>query len=248
MRAGEPWRPLDADEYRWCGAAVVSEQLLGRIGEQWFGLGVLDGASAPPDGWIAADLRKLLPAAPQRDYALLSRARQVLHWFNGHRRCGRCGSATEMASKEPALCCGECGALWYPKVSPCIITLVLKGEELLLARNANFPGRFFSTLAGFVDVGESLEQTLEREVMEEVSVQVENLRYFSSQSWPFPSQLMLGFFADYKAGEITPDGEEIIEAGWYHYRQLPPVPPPGFSIAGELIATAVNALSRGDRP
>lgn len=251
-RPGEPWRPMVSDEYRWSGLQVQSESLLGRLGDQWLCLAEIGEGESSLEGllkdWQPLNLYKLLPGVSQQYYGILSRARQILHWQREHRHCGRCGEPTRMDAAEPALRCSACPALWYPKVTPCVITLVLRGEKLLLARNASFPGRFFSTLAGFVEVGENLEQTLGREVMEEVSVRAANFRYYASQSWPFPSQLMLGFFADYQSGEIQPDGKEIVEADWYHYKQLPPVPPPGFSIAGELIATAVAALERGETP
>jgi NAD+ diphosphatase len=105
---------------------------------------------------------------------------------------------------------------------------------MLLARNARFPRPMYSTLAGFIEPGENVEATLVREVREEVGIGVTAPRYFSSQAWPFPNQLMLGFFADYEEGELLPDGDEIAEADWYHPRDLPPVPPPA-SIAGQLI-------------
>jgi NAD+ diphosphatase len=140
----------------------------------------------------------------------------------------------ETADNGRAMACAACRSLLYPRIAPCVIVLVTRGEEMLLARNARFPRPMYSTLAGFIEPGESAEDTLRREIREEVGVEIGESRYFASQPWPFPNQLMLGFFADYAGGELVPDGDEIAEAGWYHPRDLPPVPPPT-SIAGQLI-------------
>jgi NAD+ diphosphatase len=137
--------------------------------------------------------------------------------------------------------CEPCGTLNYPRIAPCVIVLVTRGEELLLARNANFPRPMYSTLAGFIEVGESVEETLVREVREEVGVEVRNLRYFQSQSWPFPNQLMLGFFAEYAGGEIVCDPSEIADARWFHHRELPMIPP-GASVSGQLIRHYIQTL------
>ena len=136
----------------------------------------------------------------------------------------------------------SCGNLVYPRISPCVIVLVTKGEELLLAHNKNFPGNFYSTLAGFIEPGESAEDSLKREVLEEVNIRIKNLTYFGSQSWPFPSQLMLGFHAEYETGEVKPDGVEIDKADWFNYKKLPQVPPANISISGQLIESYVRKL------
>jgi NAD+ diphosphatase len=115
----------------------------------------------------------------------------------------------------------------------------------LLARSARFRSGFFSCLAGFIEVGESAEDTVLREVKEEVGILVNNIRYLKSQSWPFPSQLMLGFIADYQSGEIVPEPGEIEEAGWYDIDNLPNVPIPGISVAGELIEHYVAQARSG---
>ncbi|MEZ5567243.1 MAG: NAD(+) diphosphatase [Halioglobus sp.] len=128
-----------------------------------------------------------------------------------------------------------------PAYRPCVIVLITRGEELLLARNANFPQPMYSTLAGFIEAGESAEATLVREVREEVGVEVGNLRYFQSQAWPFPNQLMLGFFAEYAGGEIVCDELEIADAQWFHYTRLPMIPPVA-SISGQLIQHYVQSL------
>jgi len=144
--------------------------------------------------------------------------------------------------------CKECNNLIYPRISPCVITLVTNKEKLLLAHNKNFPSQIYSTLAGFIEVGETVEEAIQREILEEVNIEVTNCTYFGSQSWPFPNQLMLGFHAEYVTGEIKPDGEEIDVAKWFHYKSLPQVPPGRISISGKLIENYVNKLTKKDLP
>lgn len=137
--------------------------------------------------------------------------------------------------------CQPCATINYPRIAPCVIVLVTRGEELLLARNANFPGPMYSTLAGFIEAGETAEETLVREVKEEVGVDIHRLQYFRSQSWPFPNQLMLGFFAEYAGGDIVCDQQEIVDAQWFHYTELPMVPPTS-SVSGQLIQHYIAQL------
>jgi NAD+ diphosphatase len=122
----------------------------------------------------------------------------------------------------------------YPRIAPAIIVLVRRGDEALLARGARFPAAFYSTLAGFAEVGESLEETLAREVREEVGIEVKNARYFGSQPWPFPHSLILAFTAEWAGGEIVADGVEVLDAQWFRADALPPIPP-RVSIARQLI-------------
>ncbi len=173
-------------------------------------------------------------------FALAGRAQQILAWERDHRFCGRCGAEMYVDLGERAMRCDPCGTVNYPRIAPCIITLVTRGDHMLLARNANFPRPMYSTLAGFIEAGESAEETLVREVKEEVGVDVDEIRYFGSQSWPFPNQLMLGYFARYAGGDIVCDPTEIADAGWYHYSDLPQVPPAS-SISGQLIRAFVDA-------
>lgn len=180
-------------------------------------------------------LRSLLFNGAEHLLASAGLANQVIDWYNSHRYCGRCGAPTTPHARERALVCEPCGRHYFPRINPCIIVLVTRGDQILLASHARSKGEFYSCLAGFIEVGESAEQTIHREVAEEVGVKVHNIRYFGSQSWPFPSQLMLGFFADYLEGDIVPDQEEIERAGWFDVRDLPNHPSARISVAGELI-------------
>ena len=138
--------------------------------------------------------------------------------------------------------CEPCKQMIFPRISPCIIVLVVRGDEVLLAQGVGFPDGMYSTLAGFMEAGETPEETVRREVNEETGIQVKNIRYFSSQSWPFPSQLMLGFFADYESGDIVPDPVEIVDAQWFPINQLPNTPPAN-AISGQLISSQVKTHS-----
>ena len=133
------------------------------------------------------------------------------------------------------LSCPACESEYYPRINPCIIVLVADGRKVLLARSSRRGTTFFSCLAGFIEPGETAEEAVAREVYEEAGIQVTNVRYVKSQPWPFPSQLMLGFYADYAGGDLNPCPEELAEAGWYDVNALPSIPAPSISVAGQLI-------------
>jgi NAD+ diphosphatase len=231
-------RPISADEFRWLDLEVRSEHYLGRFrGRSCF---AVDAEGRLPEGYALAGLRDWLGRAEPAVFYLVGRAQQIIEWHNTHRFCGRCGSAMQDHAADRAKICGDCGLINYPRLAPSIIVLVTRGDEMLLARNANWPNGMFSTLAGFVEPGESIEQTVHREVAEEVGVQVTNLRYLGSQSWPFPNSLMLGFHADYAGGDIVCQDAEIAEAGWFRYDDLPNVPP-GTAISRWLIDDFIRA-------
>ncbi|MGS2722276.1 NAD(+) diphosphatase [Porticoccus sp. GXU_MW_L64] len=175
-------------------------------------------------------------------FALAGRAVQLLDSYKEHRYCGRCGSKTRQLDGEHAMHCERCQHSCYPRLSPCAIMLVTRGDQCLLARHGG-RGDYFTCLAGYVEPGEQVEQTVCREVQEEVGVSVSGLRYFSSQYWPFPGQLMLGFYAEYDHGDITPDGIEIVEADWFHYSDLPPHPNQ-HTLSGQLIRGFVSRCSK----
>ena len=180
-------------------------------------------------------LRSLIFSDMNSEFVLAGKANQIIDWSKSHKYCGSCGNRTSPAYRQRVLHCPECQIQYFPRINPCVIVLITKGNEILLARNARFRTGFFSCLAGFIEIGESAESTVHREIKEEVGVFVENVRYKKSQSWPFPSQLMLGFHADYVSGEIVAEPSEIEEAAWFDIFDLPSVPSPKISVAGELI-------------
>jgi NAD+ diphosphatase len=173
----------------------------------------------------------LMESAPAE---LLSTGFQVLQWWHDHQYCGRCGSLTESHPQERALWCGSCSIPWYPRLAPCVIVVIRRDDRLLLARSSRIKRHFFSLIAGFVEPGENIEAAVAREVKEETGLDVTGIRYQHSQPWPFPHQLMLGFFADYAGGELVLQEDELAEADWYRPGDLPPVPPLT-TIAGRLI-------------
>jgi len=192
------------------------------------------GDAPLPEPFFVAGLRELFGAVSEEVFGYAGRAAQIIEWATTHRFCGRCSTPTERVDGERCMRCPKCGHLAYPRITPAIIVLVRRGDEALLARGARFPLPFYSTLAGFAEIGESLEETLAREVREEVGIEVKNIRYFGSQPWPFPNSLMVGFLAEWAAGEIKIDGKEILDAQWYGRGALPPIPPK-ISIARRLI-------------
>jgi NAD+ diphosphatase len=161
-----------------------------------------------------------------------------------HRFCGRCATPTEPSALERARRCPRCGATFHPRIPPAVITVIERGDQILLARSARFTSGVFSAVAGFVETGETLEEAVAREVKEEVGVEIDQLRYFGSQPWPFGRSLMIAFFARYRAGEIAVDGEEIVEAAWFELDHLPKLPP-SISIARKLIDSLVAQHQSG---
>lgn len=195
--------------------------------------GVPDDAEAP-EGCAFTDLYSLHARVDETAWFLAGRAVQIVEWGRTHRFCGRCGTATVWAEDDRSTRCPSCGLPFYPRLSPATITLVHRGREVLLARGKLFPVPMYSALAGFVEPGETLEQTVKREVKEEVGVDLGEVRYVSSQPWPFPNSLMLGFEAEYVGGDIVLDETEIADAQWFRIDDLPNVPGP-ISIAHKLI-------------
>lgn len=174
-------------------------------------------------------------ARPENEAHLLHRAVSLNHFLNHHRFCGKCGTKTELAENELALHCHQCASRFYPAISPSIIVAVRRGKEILLANHLRHKGTIYTTLAGFVEAGEAIENAVHREVFEETQLKVKNVRYFGSQPWAFPNSLMIGFLADYDCGEIALQEEEIYDAKWFHCDEpLPELPPEG-TIALALI-------------
>lgn len=190
-------------------------------------------------------LRSVLFFTDQEKFLLAGRASQLIDWYRNHRYCGTCGTPTIHHENERTLVCDSCSLHFFPRISPCAIMLVTKGDKMLLARSARYKADFYSCLAGFIEIGETPEETVHREVLEEVNLRVKNVRYISSQSWPFPSQLMLGFLAEYESGEIVPEPSEIADAKWFDIDSLPNVPSEKISVAGKLIRTFIEEIEKG---
>jgi len=196
-----------------------------------------------PSGWTALGLREMFARVDGTTAALSGRALQILNWERDHQFCSRCGTPMRARGDERARACPACRFTSYPPVSPAVMVLVTRGRELLLARKSEWvPGRY-SAIAGFVEPGEMLEDTVARETREEVGVEVGELRYFGSQPWPFPHSLMVAFTAEYAGGDLRPDGVEIEEAAWFDAEALPGLPP-SVSISRRLITTVAADLAR----
>ncbi len=216
------------------GITPLRTQYLGTLGGDHCFAAEVGKGTEPPEGLRFEGLRTLYGRLPDDLFFLAGRAVQIIAWDRTHQYCGHCGTRTIYHKVDRATECPHCGLVNYPRIAPAVIVAVERGDELLLARNANFPAAFFSVLAGFVEAGESLEETVRRELREEVRIEVKDIRYFGSQSWPFPNSLMVGFTATYASGEICVDPREVAEAAWFRYDTLPRVPP-GLSIARKLI-------------
>ena len=173
------------------------------------------GALIGPGFGRFEELRPLAPLLPAAEAAILAQARGLLHWRRNHRFCGHCGAPTLPEQGGYRLACPQCGLQHFPRTDPVVIMLVHHRDRALLARGTRFPGRrLFSALAGFIEPGESAEEAVAREVLEETGIEVGRIRYRSSQPWPYPNSLMLGFHAEAISTELTLDPGEIAEAYW----------------------------------
>ena len=198
-----------------------------------------------PPGWSLQGLRSLWGSLDEALLGIAGQALQLLEWDRNHQFCGRCGMPTQRRAEERARHCAGCGLMVYPRLSPVVMMRIVRDGQILLARAPRFAPGMYSVLAGFVEAGETLEQAIHREVAEEVGIRVGNLRYFASQSWPFPHSLMIAFAADYADGEIRVDGQEIVDAGWFTPDRLPGLPNP-MSMAWRLIQDfVVNSGAAG---
>lgn len=217
-------------------------------------LGTLDGLDVWADevielrpGEVRVPLRAAMMQLPQPLSDIAGRAAQIVEWARSHRFCGACATPTQRMANERAMRCPACGRTFYPRHSPVAMALVWRDRQLLLARSPHFAPGMFSALAGFAEAGESLEECLHREVLEEVGVQVADLRYFSSQSWPFPHSMMVAYTARWTGGDIVPQPGEIEQARWFDIHNLPTIPR-NFSIAGQLIRASIAAVAHGRTP
>jgi NAD+ diphosphatase len=231
-----------AGDMRELGVSPKRSQYLGILGEQHCFACELEEDCTAPEGMQWSGLRALFGSIDDSLFALAGRAFQIVDWDRSHQFCGRCGTPTRIKNNERARECPNCGQVHYPRIAPAIMALVRRGREFLLARSPHFAPGMYSALAGFVEPGETLEQTLVREVREEVGIEVANVRYFASQPWPFPHSLMIAFNADYAGGEITPEPGEIEAADWFTVDRLPQALPSKISISRRLIDAALAEL------
>jgi NAD+ diphosphatase len=237
------------------GVPVVPSAEVPRDGSAWLYFGQL-GAEAcyaralaagepPPAGCELVNMRALFGVLDELSFGVAGRAMTLLEWDLNHRFCGRCGKVTARSVEDRSRLCAPCKLAQYPRLSPAVIALVEHEGRALLARNKNFPLPFFSCLAGFVEPGESLEETVVREIHEEVGLLVKDVEYFGSQPWPFTHSLMIGFRATYASGELALDEKEIQEARWFSVDELPSLPSK-ISISRRLIDDFISR--RGGAP
>ncbi len=216
------------------GLTIIRRQYLGTFNGQHCFSAEVGQETDPPEGWIFQSLRRLFGRLSEELFWIAGAAVQIVDWDRTHQYCGRCGQQTDDHPHERAKECPNCGLTSYPIISPAIIVLIEKDDEVLLARSLRHPLGLYSVLAGFVEAGETLEATIIREIREEVGLQVKDIRYFGSQPWPFPNSLMIAFICTYAAGDIKIDEDEMADAGWYRPENFPMIPPE-ISIARQMI-------------
>ena len=245
LEEGDAVRLPGAGAWAALGVRAVADHALWVEGPPHRAVELAPDAEAPP-GAAFHGLRALFGRLDEALFGAAGRAVQVVEWDRTHRFCGTCGTPTERVRGEMARRCPRCGALHYPRVSPAMIVRVEWGDRILLGRGPHLSPGMYSTLAGFVEPGESLEETVAREVREEVGIEVRDIRYFGSQPWPYPGSLMVAFTAEYAGGELRPDPRELEDAGWFGVDDLPGIPSP-LSIARWLVDDWVRQR-RGGRP
>ncbi len=202
--------------------------------------GRLPDGGALPEGW---SLENLLGASPRLDMAQISlggMANQILHWERNSRFCSGCGGELRRLPGEWGKQCTQCRTSHFPHIHPCVIVLVQRPGEVLLTRKREWPEGRYSLVAGFLDFGECFEEAVVREVLEETGVRIKQVRYVGSQSWPFPSQVMAGFVAEYDGGDVLVEEKELEDARWFPISQLPALPPKR-SIARYILDTFVGS-------
>lgn len=233
--------PDDALLHKILGAQITGDWFAEP--EKNFSAFMLEKNAPVPENWKLIPLRQLFWESRTEDTgsfipselaSLAARAHGLLRLRELYRYCPLCGTKLTDDEKFTAKKCPSCGNQIFPRIEPAVIVLVHKGDEILLVKNKNRSREFWSCVAGFVEMGETIEQTVHREVQEETGLQIKNLRYAGSQSWPFPDQLMLAFHADYAGGEIGIQEEELDDAAWFKKESLPEIPMPG-SVAFNLI-------------
>lgn len=182
------------------------------------------------------NLRQALNHFPEPVINNIVYYQQLANYYKTHKFCGSCGGLTIRQKHNKFVFCNKCNLEIYPQIAPSVIVRIHRGDDILMARGVNFIKGAWGLVAGFVEIGESLEQAACREVQEEVGIKIKNIRYWGSQAWPFPSSsLMVGFTAEYASGEVTPDTIEIEAAGFFNRNNMPGIPSTTYSIASKMI-------------
>ncbi len=220
------------EDFEWLDNPEI--MLAARAGGKCFYTVEIPRDCALPENLHYEDLRECIHLLGKDRGAAVARAVELGYWNREHRFCGACGLLTEICDDNGARRCGACQIEFFPRLSPAIIVRITRGNEIMLAHNRRFSSAHYSCIAGFVESGENFEDCVHRETAEEVNIRIKNIRYFGSQSWPFPHSLIAGFTAEYAGGELKPDGDEIDDAKWFTVDRLPDIPAPG-SISRELI-------------
>lgn len=227
------------DHYQLPKVEKLASDLVFQAGDQVIARD-LGAQEAIPEGFQLVPIRHLITLWPAAQFVHASRAVQLLEWRRNHKFCSHCGHETQVHPTQYAMVCPQCNYHQYPRVQPCIITIITRGtNEILLAKNAKTQSNMYGLIAGFVEVGETLEEAVRRETLEEVGLHVNNVQYLSSQPWPFPSNLMLAFKAEYASGEIILQEDEISDAQFFKFNALPEIPFAG-SIAHAMIQHIIH--------
>ena len=183
----------------------------------------VDNPVAESERYVMCGLRKSYYQLPRQLYLVAGKCQELLYWDHNTKYCGVCGAPMRMDT-DISKKCTECGKEVWPQLATAVIVLIHRGDEVLLVRAKNFRTDFYGLVAGFVETGETLEEAVAREAMEETGVTITNIRYFGSQPWPYPCGLMVGFHADYVSGEIHLQRSEIAKGGWFRRDNLPTIP------------------------
>lgn len=220
--------------------SLYNLELLNSKDNREFLFGEIHDVSAISSPYQFFKLQSLLGWLDEVTFNLAAKAFHLINWNNTYKYCSKCSTLLKDKEDERAKICPSCGFLNFPKISPAIITAVIKDKKLLLAKHAVFPKERYSVIAGFVETGETFEDCISREVFEETGIRIKNIKYFGSQPWPFPDSLMIAFTCEYESGEIKVDGNEIIDASWYSVDELPDNIALKGTIARKLIDWCIN--------
>lgn len=221
----------------------TSGHYIGSIGEQACYAAAYPAGQEEPETMEFQGLMELYGRLDETMFRVAGYAAQIVTWDETHKFCGKCGETSETKAGERAKLCPKCGYMAFPRLSPAVILSVTKGDKILLVKNLKTD--FYTVVAGFVESGETLEECLQREVREEVGIEIKNIAYFGSQPWPFPHSLMIAFTAEYDKGDLNIEHNELLHADWYAVDDIPDIKlkPIPFSIARQLIGSFIETNS-----